>query len=192
MTVETHNYWQGKLVRLRAIEQEDIDNLASPVTDSWLDRADDRIYFPSSLEKARDSLNAQRERKNDSFFWIIETVEGKEVGNIATFDCDSRVGVFKYSIVIKRSFWRQGYASEAIKMVMRYYFRELRYQKCTVLVYSFNQASIDLHNKLGFIKEGQLRRMVFTNGEFYDELYFGITAEEFDEIDPKPTLLSPN
>ena len=192
MSNQTHDYWQGKLVRLRAIEQEDIDSLTSPISDSWLDRADDRIYFPSSLEKARESLNAQRDRKDDSFFWIIETVQGEKVGNIATFDCDARVGAFKYSIIIDRPFWRRGYASEAIKIVMRYYFHELRYQKCTVLVYSFNQASIELHSKLGFTTEGTLRRMVFTNGEFYDELYFGMTSEEFDELDPKSKNLLPN
>lgn len=26
-------------------------------------------------------------------------------------------------------------------------------------------------------------RMIYTNGNFYDELYYGITSEEFDVID---------
>jgi RimJ/RimL family protein N-acetyltransferase len=29
--------------------------------------------------------------------------------------------------------------------------------------------------------EGRLRRMVYTNGALHDELYFGLTREEFDE-----------
>jgi hypothetical protein len=30
--------------------------------------------------------------------------------------------------------------------------------------------------------------MVYTNGEFFDELYYGMTAEEFDLIDPKNSI----
>jgi RimJ/RimL family protein N-acetyltransferase len=37
---------------------------------------------------------------------------------------------------------------------------------------------------MGFKLEGRLRRMVYTNGEFYDELYFGMTKEEFDQLYP--------
>jgi RimJ/RimL family protein N-acetyltransferase len=64
-------------------------------------------------------------------------------------------------------------------LVLRYYFQELRYQKVTVRVYSFNDASIRLHEKLGFQLEGRLRRTVYTNGEYFDELIYGLTVEEF-------------
>ena len=74
---------------------------------------------------------------------------------------------------------RQGYASEAITLLLRYFFQELRYQKVTAHVYSFNEPSIKLHEKLGFQQEGRLRRMVYTNGQFFDEVLFGMTAEEF-------------
>lgn len=46
--------------------------------------------------------------------------------------------------------WRRGYASDAICIVLRYYFEELRYQKCTVSVYDFNESSLRLHEWLGF------------------------------------------
>jgi len=31
-------------------------------------------------------------------------------------------------------------------------------------------------------------RTVYTNGEFFDEIYYGMTAEEFDLIDPKNSI----
>ncbi|HEX5943871.1 MAG TPA: GNAT family protein, partial [Anaerolineales bacterium] len=76
--------------------------------------------------------------------------------------------------------------------VLRYYFRELRYQKVTIMIYSFNERSIRLHEKLGFKLEGRLRRMVYTNGTFYDELFFGMIIEEFDQIDKKNDLKDHN
>ncbi|MCI0578583.1 MAG: GNAT family N-acetyltransferase [Chloroflexi bacterium] len=65
--------------------------------------------------------------------------------------------------------------------MLGYYFRELRYQKVTVPVYADNAASIRLHEKLGFQREGVHRRMFFTQGRFVDVIRFGMTVEEFEE-----------
>ena len=59
------------------------------------------------------------------------------------------------------------------------------------MVYAFNERSPRFHEKLGCTYEGRLRRMVFTNGRHYDEIYFGMTAEEFDRVDPKAELPEP-
>jgi RimJ/RimL family protein N-acetyltransferase len=75
---------------------------------------------------------------------------------------------------------RKGYASEAILLVLRYYFLELGYQKVTATVYSFNTPSISLHERLGFQPEGRVRRTVYTQGQHFDELIFGMTREEFE------------
>ena len=81
--------------------------------------------------------------------------------------------------MIRREHQRRGYASEAIALVLRYYFQELRYQKASVRAYSFNEPSIRLHERLGFQLEGRLRREVYTEGRYFDVLVFGMTAEEF-------------
>lgn len=98
------------------------------------------------------------------------------------------MGVFKYGLRILRPYWRRGYARESITIVLRYYFHELRYQKVTAIVYSFNERSRRLHESLGFVLEGRLRRMVYTDGTLHDELYFGLTREEFDELQPVSEL----
>jgi RimJ/RimL family protein N-acetyltransferase len=107
------------------------------------------------------------------------------VGIINTFECSRRHGTFKYGLSIDRRHWGKGYAREAIAIVLRYYFRELRYQKATVHIYTFNARSIGLHAKIGFKREGRLRRMAYTNGIYYDDIVMGQTAEEFDRIDPR-------
>ena len=66
-------------------------------------------------------------------------------------------------------------------LLLKYFFTELRYRKCTVGIYEFNEASIAFHESLGFKLEGRLRDMVFTNRRFYDELHYGMTADEFWE-----------
>ncbi|WMM26406.1 GNAT family protein [Tissierella sp. MB52-C2] len=181
------NYWVGEKVRLRAVEVKDIDSFfkASFDADTDLDRFSDEVHFPQSKEKMRERLenNIKSESQNDEFWWIIEDINGNAVGNINTFECNRRIGTFRYGIGLEKPYWGNGYAKEAIKIVLRYYFRELRYQKVNAYVYSFNERSLKFHESLGFQQEGRLRRMVYTNGKFYDEIYYGMTCEEFDVID---------
>lgn len=186
-----HNFWRGDLIRLRAVEQKDLDDVMQSVDepDTEAERLEADISFPVSREHDREGLaQLGKERKDDTFFFMVERLDGTLVGYMNTFDVNRRVGSFKYAILIKRPYWGLGYGREAITILLRYYFRELRYQKCTILVYSFNERSLRFHEKLGFTYEGRLRRVVFTNGRHYDEIYFGMTAEEFDSIDPKEEL----
>lgn len=187
-----YHFWQGELIRLRTIEQKDIDADVQSVTevDSDAERYQSELPFPYSREPDRSELERLRNRKegDDSFFWVIENLEGENVGCIKTFDCERRVGVFKYAIMIRRPYWQRGYASEAIKIVARYYFRELGYQKLNSLVYSFNERSLRMHEKLGFVFEGRLRRTAYTNGRHYDTIVFGMTSEEFERLDPVAQL----
>ena len=187
-----NNIWIGEKVRLRAVEQKDITEFfkTSFESDTDLDRLCNEIHFPQSKEKMKERLEnvIKQESKDDEFWWIIEDLNGIAIGNINTFSCNKRVGTFKYGIGLEKEYWGKGYAKEAIKIVLRYYFRELRYQKVNAYVYAFNERSIKMHKSLGFIEEGRLRRMIFTNGEFFDEIYLGMLSEEFDVIDPKDNI----
>jgi RimJ/RimL family protein N-acetyltransferase len=183
ITMDTHNLWQGERVRLRAVEPEDwkIFNLWD--LDSDMARDCYWIPFPKSQEAARKwALDLSLEApKGDNFNFVIENHNGEFVGTINSHDCEPRNGTFSYGLAIRREYQRQGYASEAIRLVLNYFFNELRYQKCTVGVYDFNQASIKLHEKLGFQHEGRTRRVYFTRGEYHDSLFLGITCEEWRE-----------
>src|SRR5215216_90903 len=173
--------WQGERVRLRAIEPADWAFYFAWNQDDEQARSVSSIPFPQSAEAVRQwaQQEATRKPEGDAFRFVIENESGEVVGNITTHDCDARVGSFSYGITISREHRSNGYAAEAITLVLRYYFQELRYQKVTVTVFVFNDMSSRLHESLGFQLEGRIRRTVFTAGEYYDELVYGITAEEF-------------
>lgn len=173
--------WRGKHVRLRAMEPADWETYFAWNWDDEQARNLDAVPFPQSREAVKQWAEREsvRPREEDTFRFVIENDAGEVVGNLATHDCNRRVGTFGYGISIRHDQRGKGYAREAIALVLRFYFQELRYQKVTVHVFSFNEASLRLHEKLGFQREGQLRRTVFTKGQFYDEIIFGLTAEEF-------------
>lgn len=178
-----YNYWEGERIRLRAVEPEDQAFFHSFDEDSEASLLISRIPFPRSKAADRRSLEKVmlEESENDEHFFAIELKEHGAIGVISTHACNKRMGTFRYGIGIGREHWGKGYAKEAIRILLRYYFEELRYQKVTVNIYAFNERSIKLHESLGFQHEGRLRRMIYTGGQFHDELYMGMTREEFAE-----------
>ncbi len=188
MDIRASNIWEGKLVRLRAVEARDWEPFFEAAQDTEVAHFTHQIGLPSSREAvqkwAADLAAAPPE--GDEFRWVIERLDGEFVGTINTHHCDRRNGTFRYGLAVRREHWHKGYASEAIRLVLAYYFHELRYQKVNAYVFSFNRASRSLHKKLGFRQEGRLRRMVYTQGKYYDDIIFGLTAEEFDALESPP------
>lgn len=176
------SFWEGTKIRLRALEPADASFFFELQKDTERNRLLDFLPPPQSFvsvdewvqEKAKQSL------EDDAFQWLIETIEGEPVGSIVTHTCNSRDGTFSYALDIAREHRRQGYAKEAIAIVLRYYFEELRYQKVNVTTQSNNEPTVALHKSFGFKHEGTQRRMVFQQGRYFDLLLFGLTKEEFD------------
>ena len=176
------NFWQAKNVRLRGIEPSDADIFFAWNMDSEMARRLDFVWPPVSQAQVKKEIEelSLKKLEHDSFTWVIEATSGKVVGSIMTHSCDSRNGTFSYGVNVVREHRRKGYAAEAIQMVLRYYFEELRYQKVSVAVHSYNEESVALHEKLGFVREGTLRRMVYTRGEYFDVHWYGMTKEEWE------------
>ena len=177
-------YWQGSRIRLRAVEPSDAAAHFAWNQDAGMMRPLDYIWFPQSqaaTQRWAEKTALDNAPANDAFHFVIETLAGELAGALATHSCDRRVGSFAYGVAIREEHQRHGYASEAIVIVLRHFFEELRYQKATVSVYSFNEPSIRLHERLGFQREGQLRRVIYTQGQHFDLLYYGVTREEFAE-----------
>jgi RimJ/RimL family protein N-acetyltransferase len=177
------NIFQGKLVRLRAGERSE-----EPIWRDWVRQDTDSGRFlyeiPFPLPRLQENSSAEvKPHEGDNFPFSIETLDGALAGAIHIHHCNPRCGTFMYGISILPEHRRKGYAAEAIWLAMRYYFYERRYQKCTAEVYSFNEASMRLHEQLGFTLEGRLRRMVYTDGKFYDSVFYGMTREEFEAKD---------
>ena len=176
-----NDYWQGENIRLRSVEVDDWE-----VIFNWNRDADklmrfDRIQFPPSKAGTKKWLEKQVEKngKGDEFSWIIEDDKDNPVGIASTFFVDQRAGSFYYGIAIDPEYRQRGFASQAISMILWFYFQELRYKKCTAIVYDFNEPSQRLHESLGFVLEGRLRRMGQVGGKHHDFLMYGILAEEF-------------
>lgn len=181
-----NNIFQGKRVRLRGVEPGDWETHFKWNEDTESARTGYEIWFPTSSQSVRAwaEKESQQTGEGEKFRFQIENLDGDLVGTINTHTCDLRCGTFRYGLAILSEHQRKGYASEAIQLVLRYYFEERRYQKVNAEVFSFNEPSIRLHERLGFTVEGRLRRMIYSAGTYHDIIVYGMTKDEFTATRP--------
>ncbi|WP_203363721.1 GNAT family protein [Bacillus sp. REN10] len=173
----TITHWTSKNITLRAIQPDDL--VIFDLLDEEILRNMDSLHFPRSADQMKEWLAEQLEEK-DAFRFIAVDQQNNIVGMIETFDCDRKNGTFDYYLAVFKPYRGKGYAKEMILLVIGHYFSELAYQKVNTTVYSFNKPSICLHEKLGFVKEGQLRNIIFTKGTYFDGICYGMTKQEFE------------
>lgn len=177
----------GRLVALRSAEPSDAEFMHRLECEPGYHDKAGHLGLPWSMAAVRRDYEERtsKRRDGDGIALVIETTE--PVGLIFTHHVNRRVGSFSYGIQIAEGHHRKGHASEAITLLLAYFFDELQYAKANATVFDWNDASIALHESSGFVREGRLRRGTFTRGAFHDEICFGITREEFAQRRaPKP------
>jgi RimJ/RimL family protein N-acetyltransferase len=176
--------WVGQKVRLRAVQPDDVKLFAKYAEDSELNRLAGDTKFPYNPERDRRSLEKELDEdadKSDDAYLLIETLEGKFVGTIQLYHTDRRHRTAEFGLVLdNRKAWGKGYGSEAVRLLLRFVFRELGYEKVGLSAYEFNTRALALYEHLGFQHEARRRSAIYTDGRRWDELYMGMTRAEYD------------
>lgn len=178
----SYYYWQSDKIRLRAFTLDDAEPRFAQSLDS-ISRQEFNIgiELPTTVEQQRTFLEKYGgcRQANNMIAFALETHTRETAGVLTLHSIDERHGKFSFGILIDRPYRRRGYAEDATRIILKYGFMERRFQKCKSACDSNNAASIHLHQKLGFVQEGRLRKEWFFNGQYHDELLFGMTLEEY-------------
>ena len=180
----SHYFWQGTSTRLRPWKLEDAELRFMASLDSpTLALHEDGITLPTSVELQKERLEKTANfNASDMLRLAMENLDGVTVGWVTLHSRDQKNGTFGFGVAVYRDHRGQGNAVDAVRTVLKYGFWEQRYQKCNSMCLHTNAASIRLHEKLGFIEEGRIRRNCFYNGKYHDDVLFGMTREEFDAL----------
>jgi RimJ/RimL family protein N-acetyltransferase len=179
------SFWTGKRVRLRGIEPNDWTAFMRFDEHSAHQRSGDVLHLPRSAEGYRVWAKEQAAAKpeGDCFQLAVEAIDsGELVGAVGSHEADPHAGRFMYGIAIGADHQRKGYASEAAVLLLRFMFAERRYHKCEARIYAYNEASLALHRRLGFIEEGRLRDYAYLAGRHRDLVMMGMLADEFAQL----------
>ena len=183
-------FWRGDKVVLRQSLATDVPAKVSEYYDSEARRLLQQGVsdLPPISHEAFSKLYLGDEKPNDrdicsKLSFAVDNLQGDYVGWIHIHSREPRHGRFEIGgISIFKQHRRKGYASDALGILLRYGFFELRMQKCNSSCMASNIPSRRLHERLGFVEEGQRRRHVFTDNQYDDLVLYGLLKEEFEKL----------
>lgn len=170
--------FEGRLVRLRAFEQSDLDANHAFVNDYGTMR--DMLAglpLPASYADERRWLEQQTSYTRGEYQFAVEDGHGDLVGRCGIIRLDWKNRVGEIGMMIGAPYRGRGYGTEALALLCRFAFGEMNLHKLKVSVFAFNKAAIRCYEKNGFQQEGVLREEVFRDGAYQDVVELALFEE---------------
>ncbi|GFF54253.1 uncharacterized N-acetyltransferase YnaD [Aspergillus udagawae] len=83
-------------------------------------------------------------------------------------------------ITIARQYQDKGYGSEAISWMLDWSFLTAGLHRVELTVSEWNERAQKVYQRLGFVSEGRKRQCVWKGGRWWDLIYMGILAHEWE------------
>lgn len=174
-----HELLEGERVRLRRIAEADIAEIGAWNADLTYQRLLRRgMVYPGNEADVRQwMLNPA-----DDFypFAITDKADDRVVGVVAIKDVMWSSRQCQFFIGIGRAEDRgRGYASDALRVMLRYAFMEMNLNRVGLEVSAYNADARRLYTRLGFQHEGTLREFVYRDGVYHDMHIMSILRAEW-------------
>jgi [ribosomal protein S5]-alanine N-acetyltransferase len=174
---------RGKSIQLRPVRQSDLEELYT----RHIDIANRGDFFPLGFI----SESEFRRRFQDNGFWekeegmlLIVAEAGSILGHIEFFKTVSYLDEMELSYQIYEQAERgQGYATEAVHLLVRYLFSRLKANRIRLIIHPENRASCRVAEKCGFIFEGTARGAWYHLGKNRDVGVYAILRDEINLLD---------
>jgi ribosomal-protein-alanine N-acetyltransferase len=121
--------------------------------------------------------------KGDFQFAVTHREEGCLIGGIGFNDVDSEAERAEIGYWIARTYWGNGYGTEAARAVVKFGFEVMQLNRIHAAHFSNNPASGRIMQKIGMKHEGCRRRHVRKWGELLDWECYGILRSEYNYMD---------
>jgi RimJ/RimL family protein N-acetyltransferase len=171
---------EGRLVRLRPFEEEDVPQVSELFNDPDLLSFVEAVTFPGPRA---DTLQFWREGRTDPTgqVFVIETGGEELVGLCDLRAVTARSRSATLGITIYKPFWEKGFGTDAVRTLCRFGFREMNLQRIELHVHETNPRGRRAYEKVGFKEEGRLRRAHFVDGQHVDVIVMGLLFDELVE-----------
>lgn len=155
--------------------------------ENWCNRDNvDKYVLWKKHENVEVTLNQYSKWIEDyedlkTYRWIVELKENKDL--IGTIDVSTkfmRFGTCEIGYCYSDKYWNNGYATEALKAVIKFLFEECEADLINAEFMENNPASGKVMEKSGMIYEGRLRsRVIDKDNKRNDLLSYSITKDEY-------------
>lgn len=84
-------------------------------------------------------------------------------------------------MIIDRKCRGKGYGTSTLRVIFDYAFNERQLHKYSSFVIEGNIGSEIMLKKIGCKHEGVVRETIYHQGRYWNEIHYGITADEFND-----------
>lgn len=166
---------QGRMVALTRPTDDEYDLIAA-----WLQpSAPAAALAGQSADFVTADAVRQADRDGKPWYLIIRTLTD-----------DQRIGMVSYrgsqgghymlgGAIGDPELWRRGYAADAFMVLVDFLFHTCNAHKVQSTVMAYNEGSIRLHSRGGFVCEGVLRKHAYLDGQWHDAVLWAMLREEF-------------
>jgi len=170
----------GKLVKLRAVQDEDYEYISSLKNDLRTQGWSQRLPPCVTPKKVKEGFEKILKRSNAGIFAIETKEDGRMIGYMNYEEDTPRLGA-TLGIVIGFEYWGKGYAYEAQELLLRFLYEERGLQVVRLWTQSGNMRAVNAAKKVGFKISARMRESNIIKGEVFDTLFMDMLREEYYE-----------
>jgi len=119
------------------------------------------------------------ENRKSYTFGIVLRKENKVIGTITLSKFDYKNKNAEIGYWLGKRYWKQGLMTEAVKLILKFGFRQLKLHRIGSGLFEENVASRRVLEKAGFKLEGKIRESRFRYGRWHNELRYGVLSSEY-------------
>ena len=171
---------KGKKVILRPIRLSDAERVVKWFNDPEFNRF--MLVRHISLKEEFKWIRGVSKNKDTDLVLAIE-VAGKHIGSVGLHQINHTHHNATFGLMIgDKSFWNQGYGTDAACVMVDYGFRKLKLHRIELEVYEYNPRAIKVYKRIGFKLEGKKREKTLHQGKYYDALHMGLLDREWKNL----------
>lgn len=169
----------GNLVKLRALEPEDLEFLFQIENDEsfWEISHTQTPFSKYVLKQYLENAHLDIFETKQLRLIIEEKSSQKKVGMIDLFDYNPQHKRAGIGILIHPEYQQKGFASEALELLIKYSFSHLQLHQLYANIIAENEKSLALFTKHQFKKIGIKKDWIFFDGKMKDEILFQLIKE---------------
>ena len=123
------------------------------------------------------------------YFAVTEMNSDTIIGYTSISDIDYRNGTCFWSgIKLSKAYSGKGYGFQVAIKILKYVFEELRMVRCIGMCQEDHNIALKLMLKAGYKKEGLMRKYLFKNGKYINEILLSCIDDDYIELKQKFNL----
>ena len=171
-------------IALRQLQDEDKQAIFDIYSDEESAKLDDWIPF-KTVEEATALIEQSKKNfidKNELRYGIEDLSRKCLIGSCGVFGFDDWNKKCMIYYQVNHNERNKGFATNAIKLLVKFIFEELCANRIEAYVTPGNTASVRVLEKNGFQNEGILREMEYYKDKFWDGIVMGMIRKDFEEL----------